>query len=91
MTDPLREAITNGERARALLEDAVLWDAFDTLKNKYTDAWRTSAPEQSADRERVYYALQGLEMVKRALRVILDNGKVAATILERREKNDATS
>lgn len=86
MTDERREAIELGERAKELLEDETLQLAFDHLKAKFTQAWANTTLEDREGREKLYLARQGIEYAERELRILLDNGKIAASEIEKEEK-----
>lgn len=84
--DKLRDEIELGDNAKRLMEDPTLQEAFDRLKQNYIAMWSGSAPSAGADaREHLYYAYQAVEFVERELKIMLDNGKLAASKLERDE------
>lgn len=80
--DELREQVAQGARARELLDDEVLAQAFEALERRYIETWRSSSAEDSVGREKLYWALQGLDYARRELRIMLDNGNIAASQLE---------
>lgn len=81
----LREAVELGENAKRLLEDETLQEAFDRLKSNFRIAWEDSEPENTDGREKFYYGLRAVHFVEQELRIMLDNGKVAASQIERDE------
>lgn len=81
----LRDEIELGENARRLLEDPTLNEAFDRLKENFRAAWEGSEPENAEGREKFYYGLRAVHFVEKELRIMLDNGKVAASQIERDE------
>lgn len=84
--DRAREYIEAGERAKALLDDPTLQEVFERLDAKFVDAWRNCRPDDQEGREKLYWAMQGLEYVRRELRIMLDNGKVAASELGKQQE-----
>lgn len=86
MTEDRQQVIDMGERARELLEDETLQLAFDHLKEKFTRAWASTSLEDRDGREKLYLARQGIEYAERELRILLDNGKLAANEDEKEEK-----
>jgi hypothetical protein len=81
--DKLAAAIERGGRARALLDDELLRDAFKTLEDDYTAAWKTWPAADTAGRERLWQAVNVLGKVRDHLTRIVADGKLA-----RRELND---
>lgn len=75
MTTP-DETIARGNRARALLADEVLQDAFAQLGANFLSAWRATEPEAVEDRERLWVAVGVLEGVQAILRGYADSGLV---------------
>jgi hypothetical protein len=85
MTDELqlRFEAERGMRAKALMENELLVEAFDGLEKLYTEAWRTSPPPAADQRERAWMALRMLDSVRADLRRLLDGGKIAQAELDR--------
>lgn len=79
----LAEQRARGQRAKALLEDELLVEAFDKIEKVYTVTWRATAPDDIDTRERAYQMLALLGDVKTALREVASTGAVAAETLER--------
>lgn len=73
-----QEAIDKGNRARQLLEDPVFKEALENAELRFTHSWKHSTPEDTQGRENMYFALQALGTVAQELRIISDNGTVAA-------------
>lgn len=73
-----------GDSARECFDNQALQEAFDRLKQSYIAAWSGSKPSEGSEaREHLYYAYQAVEFVERELKIMLDNGKIAANELER--------
>jgi hypothetical protein len=85
MTDELqlRFEAERGMRAKALMENELLVEAFDAWSRLYIEAWRTSAPAATDQRERAWMALAALDSVRADLRRLLDGGKIAQAELDR--------
>ena len=64
--DKLAAAIERGARARALLENELLRDAFRTLEDDYTAAWKTWPAADAAGRERLWQAVNVLAIISPA-------------------------
>ena len=80
MTDEtdLRRDAQRAERARALLNDELLIEAFDTLNAQYMAAWLVTQTGDSVQREKLYFAARTLPAVRKNLETILMNGSIAA-------------
>lgn len=82
MTDQRERTIREGQRAKALLEDETLVAAFNDVRAAFRDDWESSPANAPDRRERMYYGLRGLDLAWDALRIRLDNGKIAASEIE---------
>lgn len=83
MSEKLRQDLEAGRRTKELLEDEALIAAFETVEQRFIQRWKDSAPEDDKMREQSWFALHGLEAVKRELKIVLDNGNFAASVLEK--------
>jgi hypothetical protein len=81
--DKLAAAIERGARARALLDNELLQDAFKTLEDDYTAAWKTWPAADTAGRERLWQAVNVLGKVRDHLARVVADGRLA-----QREVND---
>ncbi len=68
--------MTREERAKALLEDDLLQEAFETLKNELMDRWEHSSTTESDAREQIWLGLQLLARIRRHLETILETGEL---------------
>ena len=80
--DRIHDAISRGARARALLEDDLLTEAFGTLVETYMEAWRVSRVEHKEDRERLWLAVNLVGKLRDQLINVLNNGKIAQAELD---------
>ena len=83
MPDELREtrAAARGARARALLEDELLRDAFATVDAALVQAWRDTPARDAEGRERLHLALTLLARVHGALAQAAHDGALSAQTL----------
>jgi hypothetical protein len=84
----LRDEIRLGHEARKVFDNEALKLAFQLIKQRRIERWLGTHPEDLSDRESSWYALQALEEVKTELRILLDNGEIAAQALERQQKQE---
>lgn len=64
-------------RARQLLEDEMLVDAFKTLEEAYLSGWRRTTIEDVAGREKLFLAVNIVGKVRDHLAAAVTNGKLA--------------
>lgn len=80
-------------RAKQLLEDEMLVEAFKLLEDSYTTAWRNTFVADTAAREKLFLAVNIVGKVREHLTLAVTNGKLAqaelteiAMTAERRKK-----
>jgi len=86
MTDALTADRNKGVRARALLDDPLLTEAFDTLRSTYMDAWQKTQVAETEKRERLWVMHKLVDRVKGHLEQLVDNGKLAEAELTEFER-----
>ena len=64
------------KRAKALLDDELLAEAFDTLRQELLSRWENSASNEAEARESIWLGLQLLTRVKRHLESIVTTGEM---------------
>ena len=72
MTDLQRE-----EHARRLLNDVLLKEAFDTLKEDLMNRWSLSGTTDSEARESIWLAIRLLDKIDGHIRSIVETGHMA--------------
>ena len=84
MTDEhkLRRDSGRGARAKSLLDSELLQEAFKTLEDSYTAAWRASPAADTAYREKLFLAINVIGKVREHLDTVVTNGKLAAAELK---------
>lgn len=71
-----------GVRARQLLDDELLVDAFKILEEAYMTGWRRTTIEDVAGREKLFLAVNIVSKVRDHLGSVITNGKLAAAELK---------
>ena len=89
----LDQAAGKAVRAQELLDNELLAEAFATLEESYTAAWRASPIDDVAGREKLFLAINIVGKVRDHLVAAVANGKLAqaeltelARIAERRRR-----
>jgi hypothetical protein len=80
--DKLHRDIARGNRARAIIDDELLVEAFARLDADYVAAWRATAARDTYARERLWQATQIVGKVRGHLTAVLSNGKLAQRQLD---------
>ncbi|WJR76471.1 hypothetical protein [Bradyrhizobium sp. NP1] len=84
MTDEasLNGTATRGVRAQELLDSELLAEAFTTLEANYISAWRGTAIDDVAAREKLFLAINIVGKVRDHLASVVANGKLAQAELK---------
>lgn len=84
MTDEhaLHRDIDRAGRAKTLLEDALLIEAFDRIEADYIKGWRDSTARDTDARERLWQAVQVIGKVREHLKVLVRGGTLARAELD---------
>ena len=79
MTDEftLRKDAERGQRAKRLLEDELLIEAFSGLEAAYIQAWKDTHAGNTEGREKLYLAIKVLPAVRANLDSIASSGYLA--------------
>jgi hypothetical protein len=80
--DKLSQAAGKALRAKNLLENELLVEAFKTLEDSYTAAWRATTIEDVSSREKLFLAINVVGKVRDHLTTAVVNGKLAAAELK---------
>lgn len=79
----LRLRRERGQRAKDLLSDETLTEAFGRIEQVYMDAWRGSSLDDVKLRERTHIAVSLLSDLKNQLSSFIVDGKAAAEQLDK--------
>jgi hypothetical protein len=85
--DKLSKRVSRGKQAKLLMQDALLVEAFENLKQVYVKALMESHPSEDANREKLYIAFNLVGKVQAHLASIMSDGTLADHELAR--LNDA--
>lgn len=78
----LGEAVNKAMRAQDLLDNELLNEAFKGLEDSYTTAWRSTAIDDVAAREKLFLAINIVGKVRDHLTSIVSGGKLAQAELK---------
>jgi len=77
MKDKALEEIKRGEQAEKILSNEVYLEAFNKVKNNIVDAMQNSPLSDDVTHNRLVIALQTLTQIEKALKDIMQTGKMA--------------
>ena len=85
MVDEVKLGIAQhkGVRAQELLNNTLLQETFQYLETQYLQAWRSTKVRETESREKLWQAIQILNIVQDHLRLYVTNGRIAAGDLNR--------
>lgn len=73
----LQRQAARSVRAKALLDNDLLKEAFDTLERDYTTALFETKPQDQVAREKLYMAVNVVRKVRDHLAFVVNDGKLA--------------
>jgi hypothetical protein len=78
----LDQAAARAVRAQELLDNELLSEAFNTLEDTYTAAWRATTIDDVAAREKLFLAINIVGKVRDHFASVVANGKLAQAELK---------
>jgi hypothetical protein len=82
--DRIETEILRGERAKQLLEEPLLSEAFALIELEYMKAWQDSPARDKEARETLYLSIKNLQKVRGHLLQVMDSGTMAKATLAQR-------
>jgi hypothetical protein len=80
--DKLQAAVNRAARAKVLMEDELLAEAFVRLEGDYIAAWKGWPAADAAGRERLWLAVNVIGKVRDHLNIVIADGKLAQRQIE---------
>jgi broad-specificity NMP kinase len=87
--DKIERDRNRGVRAREVLENPLVVEAFDAIKAEYLEAWEKTPARDQEGRERLWVMVKLIDKVKMHLGQVVDAGKIAdadLTAIQRRKR-----
>ena len=85
----LTSEVSRGEKAKLLLEEPIIKEAFETLKSEFQGAIINTKHNEDEARKALWQAYHITDRVENHLRTVMETGKLAATQLNQLKKNSA--
>jgi hypothetical protein len=76
-----RRAVDRAARAKALVDDPLLKEAFDSFQNELMTLWVGTKADATAERERIWVTIRALGKIRAHLGNVIENGKVSTAVL----------
>lgn len=84
----MEKDLERARHAQALLDNPLLTEILDGLKDGYVRAWLSSRSEDMETRERLYLQAQLVDDFAKELRIIVENGAITKAIIKRRQERN---
>lgn len=82
--DRIEAEILRGERAKQLLEEPLIVEAFQVIEKEYLDQWQNSPARDVEGREALFLMLKCLQRVKGHLTLAMESGMIEKATLAQR-------
>jgi len=73
----LRGEQDRGEKAKAVLRNPIVVEAFEELGSRYIETWKATSIEQESQREKIFQMYQALLAVQGHLEELVSTGELA--------------
>lgn len=83
MTEDLKHSVARGTRAKRILEDDMVVEAFAAIEKEIADGWKDSRAHDEKGRENAYLLHRILGQFKGEFERIVRDGDVAKSVLDR--------
>ena len=83
----LASEVSRGEKAKLLLDEPLIKEAFETLKKEFQDAILNTKHNEDEARRALWQAYHLTDRVENHLRTVMETGKLAATQINKLKKN----
>lgn len=83
----LASEVSRGEKAKLLLDEPIIKEAFKTLKKEFQEAILNTKHGEDAARTTLWQAYHLTDKVENHLRTVMETGKLAAQQINQLKKN----
>ena len=83
----LGSEVSRGEKAKLLLDEPIIKEAFETLKKEFQEAILNTKHGEDAARTTLWQAYHLTDKVENHLRTVMETGKLAAQQINQLKKN----
>jgi len=86
----LASEVSRGEKAKLLLDEPIIKEAFETLKKEFQEAILNTKHGEDAARTTLWQAYHLTDKVENHLRTVMETGKLAAQQINQLKSNTPT-
>ena len=83
----LASEVSRGEKAKLLLDEPIIKEAFETFKKEFQEAILNTKHGEDAARTTLWQAYHLTDKVENHLRTVMETGKLAAQQINQLKKN----
>ena len=83
----LASEVSRGEKAKLLLDEPIIKEAFETLKEEFQAAILATKHDEDPARRTLWQAYHVTDKVENHLRTVMETGKLAAAQINQLKKN----
>jgi len=69
--------------AQQLMENPLLVEAFDNVRNAAIEGWRKTPVRDAEAREKAFFTVRAVDLIWAELESVVTNGKIAAARIQR--------
>lgn len=80
--------LERGARAKALIENDLLQEAFDLMRDNLIESWKGTKGIDTDGREKAWMMMKVLDEVERYLHNVLQTGKLAEKMIEDAQRQE---
>ena len=84
--DEIEQELKDSQRAEDLMNDPLVKQTFETMEEKYMEAWKNSDLEDSKGREIIWQLIWAIGQVKAHFNVIIEKGDFHKATISRNMK-----
>jgi len=84
--DEIEQELKDSQRAEELMNDPLVKQTFETMEEKYMEAWKNSDLEDSKGREIIWQLIWAIGQVKAHFNVIIEKGDFHKATISRNMK-----
>lgn len=85
MAKTLEQRVYDASRAKEVLENEAFQQAFDDIRQEYTQAWMNSPARDAEGREKLYLMIKLTDKLQATLTASLNDGKLAQADLNHQQ------
>lgn len=82
------EILIKAQRAKMLIEDPLIAEAFQTLETEILRQWREAPARDAEGREKLWMMVKLCDRIKQHFESIINSGKLAGALIEEKAEEE---